>query len=204
MTYITEQPIIGAAILAVLGVVLLIGWVKSGVGKVALAGLVCFLLIPVVLAIGSAIETETEIIKRVLRETAEAIRSASAPDGDYTVAVSIIDDPQVRDAATRLLEQYRPGGASITGFRSVKISDGSPLTATVDLNAKGRVRLRGGGEATIPRRVILDMEKIGDDWKIIDFEHRGLVGGPDMYSNQKFGQDRRGGRRRGGPGRPPE
>ncbi|MEM9826784.1 MAG: hypothetical protein AAF958_09355 [Planctomycetota bacterium] len=189
MTYITEQPVVAGAVLAVLGIGLLIAWVRGGVGKVAVAGLVCLAMIPIVFAIGASIETERELIQRTLKESAREIREASAGAGDYAKAVALIADDTERDAAKRLLKTYRPQQATITGFRSIKINQGTPMTAKVDLNARGRVkspRIRNPDGFTVPRRIILEMRKDGEAWKVVSFQHLPIAGRADSFSNKKL------------------
>lgn len=179
-TLLAEQPILVAIMLGVIGLGLLFGWLQTGKRAAALAGLVALVLIPVSWSVSLRWVTDRELIREAIRSTAEAVER-----NDRASAVSIIADPRYRELALAELPRFEFAEARVTGERHIRVQeDAFPPTAEADINVRVEVSGRGlgAGRITVPRRLILKFEKFGEDWKVMEYQHRPIVGGPDQFS----------------------
>jgi ketosteroid isomerase-like protein len=179
-TLLAEQPLLVSIMLAALAAGLIFGWLQTGKTAAAVAGLVLVLLIPLAWVIAAYWVTDREQIESLIRETAEAVEN-----NDYDRVYSVIGDPSTETQARAELPQYEFDEARVTGIRSLEFIQGSyPPEADVDLNVRVSVSHRGGrfADVRVPRRLILRLQQTDDRWRVVDYRHMPVVGGPDAFS----------------------
>ena len=185
---IAEEPLIVSLMLGTMGFGLLYGWLRSGNKPVAIAGLVFVALIPLGWFIADRVETDPEQIERLIYKLADAVEN-----NDHDTAVSVIVDPELESLARLELQNWKFTLAKVTNINKIRvISDTYPLQADVEMIVKVGVNGRANRaiqNAKIPRKLLLSLEKDGDDWLITEYQHLPIVGGPDQFS--KFGAGRR-------------
>lgn len=182
-TLFAEQPLIVSFMLGVLAVGLIYGWMQTGRKDLAYVGVVFALLIPVAWVIANHWITDRERIEMLIYETADAIKK-----NDHERALRLIADPATREQARRELGNFVFDEARIAKIREIELIEGTfPQEADVDLNVKVVVSQRAGGmqAVPVPRRLILRLQREGDTWVIIEYQHMPMVGGPDSYTTQR-------------------
>lgn len=179
LNLIAEQPVIVAIALGVLGFGLLIAWLQTGKRPAAIAGVIVLLLIPAEFVLASQWQTSREEIREMILSTADAIER-----NDFEAATAVIAEDEVRRRALSELGRFDFDVARMTGERSITVNASAvPISAEADVMVRVEVTGRGIGSAKIPRRLILDLQKFGDQWKVVGYQHLPVVGGPDLYSN---------------------
>jgi len=179
MTLLAEHPLLLSLMAAMMGAVVLYAWLQNGKKLFAGIGFGCLALIPLIWFIATELETDREQIERVIYETAQAVQ-----ENDHTRAVMMIGDESTRAQALAELPKYefdRVKASNIT----INLVDGSnPPQADVDLIASvvasdkiGRFK-----NMRVPRRLVLTFQKLGDQWKVIDYNHMPIGGQPDAFS----------------------
>jgi hypothetical protein len=184
-TLLAEQPLILSLLLGVLAVGLIYGWLQTGKQEVGAAGLVVAALIPVAWIIASNWVTDREQIEVLVYDTAEAVKN-----NDHDRALELIADPATRAQAKSELGSYVFDDARVTKIRNIELIAGTfPQEADVDLNVKVIVSQRTGGmhEVLVLRRLMLRLQKVGDSWAIVEYQHTPVMGGPDRYSTDRYG-----------------
>lgn len=177
---LAEQPLILSFMLGVLAAGMIYGWLQTGRREVAAAGLVLAALIPLAWVIADRWETERERIETLIYQTADAVQN-----NDHQRVLDLIADPLTKELARRELGTFVFDEARVTKIREIAVIDESyPPEADVDLNVKVIVSQKRGGlrNQIVPRRLLLRLQKAGDSWQIIDYQHMPIVGGPDQYS----------------------
>ncbi len=180
LTLLAEQPVVLSLMLAVLAVALIYGWLQTASKQLAAAGLIAAALIPIVWIIAGAWVTEREQIETLIYQTADAIKR-----NDHRQTLDLIADPATRDQARQELEMWVFDEAKVTKIRDIELIDQSyPLEADIDLTVKVVVSQTSGPmqDVTVPRRLLLRLQKQGDHWQIVDYSHLPIVGGPDEFT----------------------
>jgi len=187
MNMIAEQPLIVSILLGFIGLALLFGWLQTGNKAAGIAGMIVLLLIPAEWFVAASIETNREQIERLIYETADAVEKERFED-----AYRVIGDPDAERRARIELPQYTFDLAQVNSIRSLKVIEGiTPLEAEVDMTIKADVSNRSGtiNSFRVVRRLILRLQKDttgpNDEghWKVIDYQHLPMTGGPDQFSN---------------------
>ena len=177
---VAEQPLILSIMLGVLAVGLIYGWVQTGTKQLAVVGLVLAAFIPVSWIVAANWVTDREQIELLIYETADAIK-----DNDHERVVNLIADTEIRNRARQELGTFVFEEARVTKIREIELIDGTfPQEADVDLIVKVVVSQRKGGlqNQSIPRRLLLRMQKEGNDWLIIGYDHMSPLGERDAFS----------------------
>jgi len=181
---LAEQPLILSLILAVLVVVLTYRWLQTGKKEVAAAALVIAAMIPVVWVIADRWVTDREQIETLIYQTADAIQ-----ENDHEQALELIADETTRERARRELGTFVFDQARVTRIREIQLIDGTfPQEADVDMNVKIVVSEKSGPmqNVTVPRRLMLRLQKDGDRWMITDYRHTSVVGKPDKQDSRQI------------------
>ena len=178
-----EQPILLSVLLGLLAAALLYAWTRSGQRGMGIAGGVLLLMIPVVWFVAGKIVTEEEQIQAMLAELAEHVEANRFEQAYLAIHP---DQEEVLRRAQAELPRYEFSRARIASFRTVQLLDGTePPQAFVDLNAGVTLSVKNGAlqGQKISRRLLLHLEKTPSGWKVIDYDHRPLIGGRDGYSS---------------------
>ena len=187
-TILAEQPLVTAALLAVVAATGLYAWLQTG-GRGPLAvGLVALLLIPVAWFVAAAWETDREKIRSAIETTARAVQA-----NDVEAAIAVIDPARTDliNAARADLGRFRFTAAKVNRVREIRMVEGSfPPEAEVDIAVSVAVSdVRGEmGEFRVPRRVLLLFRKSADGrWLVHDYNHLPPIGSGDNFSpNPQF------------------
>jgi hypothetical protein len=180
---IAEQPLILSLMLGLLAGALIYGWLQTGKSALAAAGLIAAALIPLSWVVAGRWQTDREQIESLMYETAAAVHT-----NDHERALDLIADEATRAQARQELGTFTFDEARITKIREIQLIDGSvPPEADVDMNVKIVVSQRAGGMQNVPavRRLILRMQKQGERWRIIQYQHLPAVGGPDQFTTRR-------------------
>ncbi len=188
---IAEEPLIVSLMLGAMGFGLLYGWLRTGNKPIALAGLVFVALIPLAWFIANQVETDREQIQRLVYTLADAVER-----NDHDSAVTVIADPELEARARLELRNWTFDLAKVTQINKIRVIDDTfPPQADIEMMVKVKVSGRGSNaiqNAQIPRKLLLNMEKEGDDWLITEYQHLPIIGGPDKFSKYGGGQSAQG------------
>ena len=188
---IAEEPLIVSLMLGAMGFGLLYGWLRSGNKSIALAGLVFVALIPLAWFIANQVETDREQIQVLIYTLADAVER-----NDHDSAVTVIADPELEARARIELQNWTFGLAKVTQINKIRvIEDTYPPQADIEMMVKVKVSGKGTNaiqNVQIPRKLLLTMEKAGDDWLITEYQHLPIIGGPDKYSTYGGGRPAQG------------
>lgn len=188
---IAEEPLIVSLMLGAMGFGLLYGWIRSGNKPIAVAGLVFVALIPLAWFIANQVETDREQIQRLLYTLADAVER-----NDHDSAVTVIADAELESRARLELQNWNFELAKATQINKIRvIGDTYPPRADIEMMVKVKVSGRGSNavqNAQIPRKLLLTMEKEGDEWLITEYQHLPIIGGPDKFSSYGGGQPAQG------------
>jgi hypothetical protein len=188
---IAEEPLIVSLMLGAMGFGLLYGWIRSGNKPIAVAGLVFVALIPLAWFIANQVETDREQIQRLLYTLADAVER-----NDHDSAVTVIADAELESRARLELQNWNFELAKVTQINKIRvIGDTYPPQADIEMMVKVKVSGRGSNavqNAQIPRKLLLTMEKEGDEWLITEYQHLPIIGGPDKFSSYGGGQPAQG------------
>ena len=180
ITMIAERPIMVAIALLVIGLAVLFAWLQSGRRELLITAAVVLVLIPMEFVVAAKWKTDREAIREMIHETASLVER-----NDFDGAIEVIADEKYRRMASMELPRFQFSEARMTGERSITVDpSGGTTTAEADINVRVKVAAGGMGEMTIPRRLVLDLEKFDDDWMVVGYRHLPVVGGPDGYSQQ--------------------
>ncbi len=188
---IAEEPLIVSLMLGAMGFGLLYGWLRTGNKPIALAGLVFVALIPLAWFIANQVETDREQIQRLVYTLADAVER-----NDHDSAVTVIADPELEARARLELRNWTFDLAKVTQINKIRVIDDTfPPQADIEMMVKVKVSGTGSNalqNAQIPRKLLLNMEKEGDDWLITEYQHLPIIGGPDKFSEYGGGQSAQG------------
>ncbi|MAI74526.1 MAG: hypothetical protein CMM01_27020 [Rhodopirellula sp.] len=188
---LAEEPLIVSLMLGAMGFGLLYGWLRSGNKSIALAGLVFVALIPLAWFIANQVETDREQIQVLIYTLADAVER-----NDHDSAVTVIADPELEARARIELQNWTFGLAKVTQINKIRvIEDTYPPQADIEMMVKVKVSGKGTNaiqNVQIPRKLLLTMEKAGDDWLITEYQHLPIIGGPDKYSTYGGGRPAQG------------
>ena len=188
---IAEEPLIVSLMLGAMGFGLLYGWIRSGNKPIAVAGLVFVALIPLAWFIANQVETDREQIQRLLYTLADAVER-----NGHDSAVTVIADAELESRARLELQNWNFELAKVTQINKIRvIGDTYPPQADIEMMVKVKVSGRGSNavqNAQIPRKLLLTMEKEGDEWLITEYQHLPIIGGPDKFSSYGGGQPAQG------------
>ncbi len=188
---IAEEPLIVSLMLGAMGFGLLYGWLRSGNKPLALAGLFFVVLIPLAWFIANQVETDREQIQRLLYTLADAVER-----NDHDSAVTVIADAELESRARLELQNWNFELAKVTQINKIRvIGDTYPPQADIEMMVKVKVSGKGSNaiqNAQIPRKLLLTMEKDGDEWLITEYQHLPIIGGPDKFSAYGGGRPVRG------------
>ncbi|MEO1616171.1 MAG: hypothetical protein AAFV88_10000 [Planctomycetota bacterium] len=176
-----EKPLLLAVMIATFTCALIYGWMQTGNRKVGLAAIATLLLIPGAFLLADALVTDRERILEAINRTVVAVEA-----NDHATAVEVIGDPATKARALTELPRFKFERARARNIQIKMVPGSDPPEATVDLDASVTASLARGGMTSqrVPRRIFLTFQKQGDDdWKVIDYSHENLIGGPDAYSN---------------------
>ncbi|MGI9469382.1 MAG: hypothetical protein ACR2OA_19840 [Rubripirellula sp.] len=188
---IAEEPLIVSLMLGAMGFGLLYGWIRSGNKPIAVAGLVFVALIPLAWFIANQVETDREQIQSLIYTLADAVER-----NDHDSAVTVIADAELESRARLELQNWNFELAKVTQINKIRvIGDTYPPQADIEMMVKVKVSGRGSNavqNAQIPRKLLLTMEKEGDEWLITEYQHLPIIGGPDKFSSYGGGQPAQG------------
>lgn len=180
MTLLAEQPLLVSIMLGVLSAGLFYGWLQSGKRAAAICGAVAALLIPLAWLLASSWETEREQVEAMIYAAADAVEN-----NDFERVYQFIGDEATRERARTELPNYEFTIADVNRIRRIDLIEGTyPPEADVDMSVKATVSHRGGRfhDVRVPRRLILRLEKRGDNWTVVDYQHMPIAGGPDNFT----------------------
>ena len=183
-TILAEQPLLLSLMVGVISGGLLFGWLQTGERRLAIGGLLCFLLVPVIWALASHWETDREQIISIIHRTAAAVQA-----NDHDTAVAVIGDPDTQSQARLELPRYDFTRVTISGIEIEVLDSYSPKQADVDMiataivsDARGRFR-----DVRALRRIIVTLEQTSDDeWIIVDYNHTPINGQADAFSPKQI------------------
>jgi hypothetical protein len=184
MQMLAEQPILVSVLLALVGLTLAYIWARGAPRAVGVGGLVAFGLIPIAWLVASLIETDQEAIRATIRRLATHVQA-----NEIEAACEAID-PSLEGLVERAeneLARYEFTRARVGRFNRLRVlDDRQPPEAVVDLIASVKVTARGTSleDISVSRRLFLLLRKTPGGWKVIDYEHRPAVGGPDGFSTR--------------------
>lgn len=184
LTIIAEQPLLVSFLIGVVVVGLAYGWLQTGEKRLALGAAGAASLIPVTFLISNLIETDREMIRKVIATTVAAVES-----NDHEKAAAVIADSKTRQRALAEMPSYDFHSIRARNIQIRFVQGSFPPEAIVDLDASVRAsQVRGSiKNASIVRRVILTFQKQQDDrWVVIDYTHVQLNGQPDMFTPQRI------------------
>ncbi len=180
LTVLAEQPIMVTILLVIPAVALFYVWLQNGDRRfLGTAGLLA-ILAPLAFLTAEWIETDREKIRAIIFATADAVQQ-----NDHDTAVQVIQDDSTRQRALAELPNYEFHRIGVRNVRIRMVEGSSPLEANVDLDASVMASQTRGTlkNIRVPRRIILTFEKQMDDsWKVTDYTHQPLAGGPDAFS----------------------
>lgn len=179
---LAEQPILMSVVLGILAFGFLYSWTRASQKWMLQAGVAMLLLIPFAWLAASMIETEEERIRVMIESFAARVEA-----NDIEGALSSIhpDHPDARRRAASELPNYEFTRARVGGYQTIRVlDDKSPPQAVVDLIAAVTVSVRSAGfeDQRVSRRLLLLLEKVGDQWKVVDYAHRAPVGNRDAFA----------------------
>ena len=184
---LAERPLVLSLLLGVLACGSLWGWLQTGQRPALAVGLVAFAGIPLVWVIAAYWVTEREQIVALIHEVA-----ANVEANDHERVLAVIGHPQLRRRAETELQNFDFSQATVQRIRRIDVIDGTfPRQADAELLVKVTVVQHGGqlGQITVPRRLMLKLEKRGDagvpqDWVVIGYQHGPPGGGGDPFSSR--------------------
>ncbi|OYP28965.1 hypothetical protein [Rhodopirellula sp. MGV] len=179
-----EQPWLIAGMISIVVGALFFAWTSTGEKTLGIAALITALLLPCSFLIANVIETDRESILRIIDETATA-----AENNDHETVAAVIADRDTRQRALNELPNYEFQRVRVGNIRIDMIEGSIPQEATVDLDATVRGGLASGAvkDMTIPRRVILTMQKQPDgSWQVTDYTHVSLTGDRDGFTPNRI------------------
>lgn len=159
------QPIIGGGFLAIclLGLA-----VYSGEKVMYIAALTVAALVTAIGVIESAIVTDRELALELIYSGA---RSANANDDPKIIALVHPDQQQSIDRLTTELSKTNFENLRILGVKSFENQpEANPQTASIDFVIAGSGSHRGYS-GPFHLEVKLDLQKVGDQWKVTDFSY---------------------------------
>lgn len=171
-----ERPLLLSVLLGLLAMAMLYAWTRSGQRSLLIAAAVLGLLIPVVWVVAGAIVTEEEEIRTLLARLAADVEANRFEDAYQAIHP---DRTDVLQRARAELPRYEFTQARIASFRKIRVLEGTdPLEAVVDLNANVVVSQKRGPvqNQKVVRRLLLHLQKTPSGWKVIDYDHRSLIG----------------------------
>lgn len=179
MNLLAEHPLLLSLMVGMLGAVFLYAWLQNGKKAFAAVGFAFLFLIPVIWFVATEWETDREQITRLILETADAVQ-----ENDHTRAVLVIGDEKTRQQALSELPKYEFDRVKASSITVNLVPDSNPPQADVDLIASVVASDKAGrfSNMRVPRRVLLTFQKIGDQWKVIDYNHLPIGGQPDAFS----------------------
>ena len=180
MQTLAERPLLLSVLIGMVAATLLYVWSSNGKRSIGIAGVLTGLLIPVVWMIASSIETDREQIEAIIHRTARAVQ-----ENNHQLAVSVIDDDEVRQRALADLPRYVFEHVSARNIKIREIEGSSPPQADVELTATAIVSTKRGTfkNIRVPRKVLLTFVKIADNqWLVSDYNHMQINGQIDAYS----------------------
>lgn len=188
LTILAEQPLLVAALLAVVAALGLYGWLQTGGRGPLVVGLVALVLILLSWFWSSRLETDRQKIRKAIERTAQAVQ---ANDIEAAVAVIHPDRQDLIGSARADLGRFRFSTAKVNRIRAIELIEGSyPAEAEVDLNVSVVVSDARGqaGEFRVPRRVVLRFRQTDDgSWFVHDYNHLPVLGDSDQFSpNPRF------------------
>jgi hypothetical protein len=179
---LAEQPILMSFVLGILAFGLFYSWTRASQKWMLQAGFVILLLIPLVWLAAGLIETEDERIRLMIGEFAERVE---ANDVEGALASIHPTRPDVRQRAAAELPNYEFTRARVGGYQTIRVlPEKSPPQAVVDLIAAVTVSVRSSGfeDQRVSRRLLLLLEKVDDQWMVLDYAHRAPVGARDAFA----------------------
>ncbi len=177
---LAEQPLLVSLMLAALAIGLVYGWLQTGKKAAAVLALLAVALIPGAWMLAANWVTDREQIEQLIYDTADAVEANDLE----RVYQRIGDDSSLAQARSEL-PNYVFDVAEVNHIRSIDLIEGSfPPEADVDMNVKVTVSDKRGrfSKIKVPRRLILKLQKVDDDWMVIDYRHLPIVGGPDRFT----------------------
>jgi len=180
ISLLAERPLIVSIMLGALSAGLIYGWLQTGKKAAAICGIVLALMIPLAWVIAARWVTDREQIEALIYETALAVE-----ENRFDQVYDVIGDPASEAQARGELPNYVFETADVTGIRSIDFVEGSfPPEADADINARVDVSHRGGRfrDVRVLRRLRLKLQRLGDQWVVVEYRHMPDVGGPDNFS----------------------
>jgi len=180
ISLLAERPLILSIMLGTLSAGLIFGWLQTGKIGAAVVGLLLALMIPLAWVVAARWVTDREQIEALIYDTAGAVA-----ENRYDRVYEVIGDPATETRARAELPNYVFDSADVTGIRSIDLIDGSyPPEADADLNVRVDVSHRGGRfrGVRVLRRLVLKLQKLDDQWVVVQYRHLPVVGGPDSFS----------------------
>ncbi|MGI9474661.1 MAG: hypothetical protein ACR2NZ_24225 [Rubripirellula sp.] len=185
---LAEQPLLVSLMLGAVAAGLIYGWLQTGKKATGVIGLVFLMLIPFAWVLASNWQTDREDIEALIYEIADAVEQ-----NDHEVAVSVIADPQIQSRARSELQNWTFEMADVNSLSSIEmLQNAVPPEAEVDMSVKVRVSRNSGGirNVQVPRRLQLRLQKLGGKWRVTEYRHMPLIGGPDpLGSSGQFGEN---------------
>ncbi len=180
-TLIAEQPLMVSLMLGAVAAGLIYAWLQTGKKAAAIGGLVAALLIPVAWVIADRWVTDREQIRELIHDTAEAVQN-----NEFELVYNVIGDAKTKAQARSELPNYTFKIAKVGSIQNISMVDGTyPPEAVVELTASVTLSDRRGRfqELRVPRRLVLKLHKIDDDWLVIAYRHMPIMGNPDRFSD---------------------
>ena len=167
--FLFENPYVIGCVGALVTGLSLFGWIQTG-NKIAMYVALGFLILTGSLVyLNIYVQTDREQVRIVLNDTAlelqenryDALKKRIHPDHSQQVA-----------SAMSMLPRVKFDVAKVNRVHSIELSKiGNNATARVRMNVYVEVQT-DFMPGKIPRWVQLDLEKQGDQWLVVDFEHK--------------------------------
>jgi uncharacterized membrane protein YecN with MAPEG domain len=167
--FLFENPYVVGLVGALLTGLSLFGWIQTGNKIAAYVGLGFLLLTSFLVWLNLYVVTDREQIRVVLTDTSreleenrhDAVKKRIHPDHTQQVA-----------SAVALLPRIKFDVATVTRVHSIELTKvGNKPSARVRMNVYVEVQT-DFMPGKVPRWVQLDLEKLGDQWLVVDFVHK--------------------------------
>jgi hypothetical protein len=168
--FVLEKPLWVGILGAILTVVAIQWWIRSGRREAMLLAIGILMLTFAFVSAGNLIETEQESLRTMLYQTADDLKNNRK--SEVTTAIYTNPTEQVV-AAKRYIEEgtYTFEAASIKKIHSIEFSGPkSARRAIAKMNVFVEGRFDGYG-AKVPRYVEVTLYRVGDQWLVYDFTH---------------------------------
>lgn len=170
MTYLFESSLSIVLVGTLVALLAFAAWLQTRRKAILVVGILVAALTIIAVIVERTVVTDSEEVKATIHEIARSMQT-----NEVDVIVRFISDqqPKLRQQAKSTLQRVSVQKVTIKPNLRVAIDDGG-RTAQATFNAVARVNDKSGSwkNQLVPRFMIVDFAKQGDDWKVIAYEER--------------------------------